>query len=790
MIHDRDTHELWVAQPPDALRILHVEDCLEDRELVRAALGSDDLVCDIVYAATGAEFATRLGGEKFDLILSDFSMPGFSGREALALAKEIRPGVPFLFVSGAIGEERAIESVREGATDCVLKAHLARLLPAVRRAGREVGERARRHAAEEALRRAESRFRGIFENAVEGIYQSTPQGGLLTANRAMARLCGYDSPEEFCTAVQDLSRDLYVTSGHHAEFARALDQQGEVLGHESRIKRKDGSIIWVSKNARLVPGADGAPPYFEGMVTDITARKTAEEALRQSEESFRAMAERIDHVFWIATPDVERWFYVSPAYEAIWGQPVAALYAQPRQWLESVVADDRALVRAARAELAAGRETRIEYRIRRPDGSLRWIEDRSYPVRMTDAAPDRVAGVAMDITPRKLLSSQLLQAQKMEAVGQLAGGVAHDFNNVLTVVTGYARLLLDMRTPPPDMVEPLEQIFTAGMRAANLTRQLLVFSRKHSLHRHVIDVNVVVEEIAKLIGRLIGEHIAFKLALAPATVTADVDSSMIEQVVMNLAVNARDAMPEGGTLTIATELVRIDDAATRAYPTARDGDFVCLSVRDTGCGIPPENLPRIFEPFFTTKGAMHGTGLGLATVFGIVQQHQGWIEVDSAVKGGTCFRILLPAVPAEIAAAPRRAGKAPPVRGGSETILLVEDEPGVREFGAAVLKSHGYRVLQASSGIDALAVWKWHGSRIGLLFSDLVLPDGLGGVELAARLRKEKPTLCVILTSGYAAESVEEDFRPPPGTLFLHKPYKPQVLAQTVRDALDHNLNR
>jgi hypothetical protein len=679
-----------------ALRILHLEDNLSDRELVRQALIHEEISCEFVYAASEAEFSAALDRDKIDLILSDFTMPGYDCLSALALAQEKCPEVPYLFVSGAIGEERAIESLKSGATDYVLKGRLERLLPAVRRTLRDTGERAKRRVAEEALRR--------------------------------------------------------------------------------------------------------------------------------SEERFREMAERIDDVFYIAALDTGGWLYVSPAYEQIWGRPLAELYAQPAQWTGAIVPEDRAPVLAARELLAHGQEYRVEYRIQRPDGALRWIEDRSYPIRDPSGGTKRVVGIAMDITRGRQLEAQLLQAQKMEAVGQLAGGVAHDFNNVLTVVIGYAQMLLDRETLPPDAIEPLTQIFTAGNRAANLTRQLLVFSRKQTIQRRVIDLNRIAREISAMLRPLIGEPIKLELSLSADACPAEADAGMIEQVIMNLAVNARDAMPKGGTLTIAMEHVTLDAAAPHRHPEARPGEFVCLSVRDTGCGIPPENLPRIFEPFFTTKAAGHGTGLGLAMVFGIVQQHQGWIEVESTVDvgtcasqfsdmggtpmprgtgvppvgweatavrpAGTCFRILLPAAPHAAILSAGRPAKPGTAGGGAETVLLVEDEPAVREFAGTVLRSHGYRVLQAGSGIEALEIWKWHGSRIALLVTDLVLPDGLGGEELAVRLRQEKPALRVVLTSGYANETIGEEFRPSAGTHFIRKPYKPQVLAQAVRDALDDNFNR
>jgi len=596
-------------------------------------------------------------------------MPGYDGQAALAFAQQQCPEVPFLFVSGTIGEERAIESLKNGATDYVLKDRLERLAPAVRRALREAGDRARHRDVETALRQAEARYRDIFENAVEGIYQSTPQGKLLGVNHRMARLCGYASPEQLRASVSDLGHDLHVDPPRRAEFDRLLNEHGEVLVYESRIWRKDGTIIWVSESARAVRDTEGRLLHYESMVTDITARKAAEEAFRE-------------------------------------------------------------------------------------------------------------------------LEAQLMQAQKMEAVGQLAGGLAHDYNNVLCIVIGWARLLLDRETMPPDAVGPLTQIFNAGNRAANLTRQLLIFSRKQTVNRRGIDLNLVATELSKMLRRVIGDHITLTLALSRDPCPAEADAGMIEQMLMNLVVNARDAMPNGGTLTIASERVTVGDAANRHHPAARPGEFVCVSVRDTGCGIPPEHLQRIFEPFFTTKEVGRGTGLGLSMVFAIVQQHQGWIEVESLVGTGTCFRILLPAVSASaIVPADDPEEKAAAHR-GSETLLLVEDEPDVRAFAVAVLSGLGYRVLQAASGIDALEVWQWHAARIVLLVTDLVMPDGLGGVDLAARLRKEKPTLRVVLASGYANEVMGEQFRPPAGMHFIKKPYLPRELAQAVRDALDDSFSR
>jgi two-component system cell cycle sensor histidine kinase/response regulator CckA len=771
------------------LRVLHLEGNEADRSRVRQAIVGRDIDCEFVYASGKSEFAAALDREHFDLILSDFAMKGYDGSSAFALAREKHPEVPFLFVSGATGDAGSIEHFESEANDYVSKDHLELLLPAVRRCLSEFSERARRGVAESALVLAKARFSGVFEPSLEGMYEATPEGQLLDVNQAMAELCGYSSPTEFRANVHDIN-ELHVNRAQHADFIRLLKDRPAVQGHESQIRRKDGSIVWISENARTSHGAHGELLNYFCTLTDITSRRSTEEALRESEERFREMASHVDEVFYIAELGTGRWQYVSPAFVQIWGRTLAELYAQPTQWTEAVVPEDRGAVLKAREDLPRGKECRLEYRIRRPDGTLRSIEDRSYIIPEPDGRLKRAAGVATDITRRRQLEGQLQQAQKMEAVGQLAGGVAHDFNNVLTVVIGFARLLLDRGNIAPDTVGPLTQIFNAGTRAANLTRQLLVFSRKQTVNRIPMDVNRVASEISEMLCRLIGEHITLRLSLAASPCVVEGDAVMIEQVLMNLAVNARDAMPGGGKLEINTEHVFVDAAAAGRHPPAAAGKYICLSVRDSGCGIPGENLIRIFEPFFTTKDAGRGTGLGLAMVTGIVQQHLGWIELESAVGSGTCFRILLPAIAsADVTASPRHQKIAAANR-GSETMLLVEDDSPVRDFAVAVLSNCGYRVLQACSGIDALEVWRWHKSRISLLFTDLVLPDGLGGVELAARLRKEKPNLRVVLTSGYADETIGEEFRPPPGTHFIHKPYKPQILTQTVRDALDDHYDR
>ncbi len=392
---------------------------------------------------------------------------------------------------------------------------------------------------------------------------------------------------------------------------------------------------------------------------------------------------------------------------------------------------------------------------------------------------------AHDITDRLNLEEQLRHSQKMEAIGQLAGGVAHDFNNILTIIQGHISLLASISPLPPDMAESLEQMAMATDRAANLTRQLLTFSRKQIMQLKPMDLNDTIATASNMLQRLLGENISLHFNYSPRLPAVLADSGMIEQILMNLAVNARDAMPDGGKLIISTEKVSLDAARAKKHPDAREGSFVCLTVSDTGCGINPEVLGRVFEPFFTTKEIGKGTGLGLATVYGIVQQHHGWIDVKSQINRGTTFHIFLPAAddPARI----DQPEKPVPTRvnGGHETILVVEDEPALRELVTSVLEFYGYRVLEAMHGKEALTVWSRHKDDIDLLLTDIVMPEGLSGLEVAELLKNDRPDLKVIYSSGYSVELFEQKLKLSEGVNFLPKPYQPKTLAQFVRQCLD-----
>jgi signal transduction histidine kinase/HAMP domain-containing protein len=390
-----------------------------------------------------------------------------------------------------------------------------------------------------------------------------------------------------------------------------------------------------------------------------------------------------------------------------------------------------------------------------------------------------------DITERLNLEEQFRQAQKMESVGQLAAGVAHDFNNILTIIQGHSGLLMARPNLSPAMTASIQAVSFAAERAASLTRQLLMFSRKQVMQPKVLDLNGVVDNMAKMLQRLLGSAVNLNCQFFPDLPSIQGDAGMMEQILMNLAVNARDAMPKGGELLISTTPAHISADYVKQHPDAREGLFVCLQIKDTGCGIDPSTMKRIFEPFFTTKEAGKGTGLGLATVYGIVKQHSGWIEVNSHEGHGTAFNIFLPAIERPAESGEEDTTPSTQVRGGSETILVVEDESSLRNLAHLILQDCGYNVLEAASGVEALTVWQRHDQRIDLLLTDMIMPDGLSGKDLAESLLALKPRLKVIFTSGYDIEAIGAEHGNGNEFKYLQKPYSRFTLAKAIRDCLD-----
>jgi PAS domain S-box-containing protein len=476
------------------------------------------------------------------------------------------------------------------------------------------------------------------------------------------------------------------------------------------------------------------------------------------------------------------WF--SDNVETLTGHAHAEVEANAaRWWRDGIHANDRERVAAANASAVARGVSSVEFRFRRKDGSWVWIHDEKRVLRDDGGAPSEIVGSWVDITDRMSLEQQLRQSQKMEAVGQLAGGVAHDFNNLLTVISGNCDILLTGFPPDDPKRGPLTDIRAAGERAANLTRQLLAFSRKQLLEPRLVDVHDVLRDMERMLRRLIGEDIDLETDFAADPSWVKVDPGQLEQVVMNLAVNARDAMPRGGRVTLRTRTVEPSEAPDADETAGRRlRPRVAISIRDTGTGITPEVKARLFEPFFTTKAVGKGTGLGLATVYGIVKQSGGDITVESEPGKGSTFTVVLPSQPpprgkgsgASLHAAPR----------GTETVLAVEDEDAVRRIVRIALESTGYRVLEARSGPEALVAAARHGGKIDLVLTDVVMPE-MSGRELAERIRKEKPGIRILYMSGYTDDAIMRHGIVESGVAFLQKPFSPLVLARKVREVLD-----
>ena len=636
--------------------------------------------------------------------------------------------------------------------------------------------------AEGQLRQTEQRFRDLFENSPDAILVEDLAGKILDANQAGCLLHGLPRAQLIGkNAIEDLL-PLERRAEARRNFQKLAD--GKLSWVEGETVAADGRVIPVEVRAGRME-YNGKPALLLH-VRDITQRRSAESAQQSSELLFRSVWENsVDGMS--LTDETGVVIAVNDAFCKLVGTEPSALEGQPFTIVYAAAENPFEMMKQHREQFLR-RVTR--QKSERPcvlhNGETVTLEITDSFVEVHHRSP-LMLSLFRNVTAQRRLEEQFRQSQKMEAIGQLAGGVAHDFNNILTVIHGHASLL-GMSDIDDTAARSARQITLAAERAAALTRQLLAFSRRQLIQPKRLDLNKAVGNMSDMLGRLLGEDVSLQLNYSQTPATVEADAGMMEQVLLNLAVNARDAMPRGGQLAIRLAIVDVDEAHVRRQPEARTGRFVCVSKSDTGCGIPADNLPRIFEPFFTTKEIGKGTGLGLATVYGIVKQHQGWIEVESVVGKGTTFRVYIPFVREVEAEADKNPANVT-VRGGSETILLVEDEHPVRELVANLLENHGYEVRQASSGNEALGVWQEHKKKISLLLTDLVMPGNMNGHELAEKLRTDRPGLKVIFTSGYSADIVGKNFKLEPELNFLQKPYQPQTLALTVRRCLDAKAN-
>jgi PAS domain S-box-containing protein len=635
-----------------------------------------------------------------------------------------------------------------------------------------------RKQAEEALIKSEEKYRNIFENAVEGIFQTTPEGQFLRANPALARIFGFDSPGELIASTAGMIKALYANPEDRRTMIDLIETRGSAEGFETQFLRKDGERIWVSTNGWAVHDENGRTTYYEGTITDITNRKLAEEALQESEAKYRNVVDHLIVGFYVIQDNVFR--FVNRRFCEISGYSYEELVDKINP-LAIIHHDDRTIVAALLEKRMKGELDYIGSMFRgvKKDGQVIVVKGLSNMI-IYDSRP-AVAGTLIDITKETTLESQLRQAQKMEAVGTLAGGIAHDFNNILTVIIGYGRLLQMKMAEADPLRAYVAQMLSSAETAANLTRNLLTFSRKQIVELKSVKIGKIIKATERLLKSLLTEDIELKIISPDYDITIMADMSQIEQILLNLASNANDAMPRGGTLTIEAKEVELKNIFVDGYDYIESGKYARISVADTGTGIDEKTRNKIFEPFFTTKEVGKGTGLGLSIVHGIINQHHGYITVDSKPQGGTVFNVYFPAVKAPVE---ETETISPVAGGGTETILVAEDDAQVRGLTVEVLGSVGYTVIEAVDGEDAVKKFVEHSDTVGLLLLDVVMPRK-NGKEAYDEIKKINPDIRVIFSSGYTGDVIigkgiigkEYDF--------IQKPLSPNELLLRIRETLD-----
>jgi two-component system cell cycle sensor histidine kinase/response regulator CckA len=766
--------------PQDALRILILEDVAMDAELVEYELERARI--PFLSRRVDSRDAFLHALEEFgpDLILSDYTLPRFDGMTALSLAKERAPSIPFLIVTGSVNEETAVGCMKAGATDYLLKSNLARIGPAVEAAL----ERSRAHGekvqAEAALAASERRFRSLVQNSSDLVTVLAPDGTILYASDSAERIVGHTPASLVGTNLLSYldDSDLRLVRGLLQNANGKASATGPI---EFTLQRADGSPVWLEAvGTNLVND-----PTIRGIVVnarDVSERKRADRALRESEERYRDLFDHATDLVCMAAPDGSL-LYVNQAWQQGTGYGEAEIGRM--QLLDLVHPDSQAYYSQVVERVLHGERLDHVELILVPKAGTPITVEGNLSCTFKDGQPSVVRGIYRDVTERKRVEEQLRRAERMQAAGKLAGGVAHEVNNMMTGVIGFSEFLLRSLEDGDPRRSDVEEVIKAGTRAADVTRQLLAFTRQQFLQPQVLEVNAVVSDMEKMLRRSLGEDHVLELRLSPEAGQLRADRGQLEQVLINLIVNARDAIEGHGRVSIQTAPAVWDEVYAQRHGGVDLplGSYVMLAVSDTGCGMDPEVQARIFEPFFTTKAIGQGTGLGLSTVYGIVKQSGGYVWVYSEPGEGSVFKIYLPAAqPEPPGRLPREQLEMP--EGGSETILVIEDEAVVRHLACRGLKDQGYSVVEARNGAEALQYIEQHPGTVNLVISDVVMPE-MGGRELGQALARVAPALPVLFMSGYTGEDVVQRGLLEPGAPFQQKPFTPAGLATKVRTMLD-----
>jgi PAS domain S-box-containing protein len=804
------------------LKVLIADDREDDALLMVEALREGRFDPAWIWVDTRQGIENALGNGTWDVVLTDYAMPGFDGLDVLRLVRRSGLDIPVVVVSGTIGEQKVLDILNAGASDCVLKDNLARMPPTVERAMAVTEARRKQSRAEVALRRNEELYRGMVEGSPDGIVLVDGKARILQANRRMAELLGYGSPDEL---IGMAGLALLAEKQTH-ELPPLMEQafrEGRGPAIELAVNRADGTVVDVEVCAVVVGDRSNG---LRAVVTvhDITQRKAAEHLLRASNRALRLLSDvnrvvttasqesdilrRVCEVItevgqlplaWVgfARDDADR--TVEPVASA--GRAVGYLERVSISWADGGTGNGpvgRALRSATTVAMSMEDSSFLPWREPAAAYGLRWAiaipvpigqaplrvvlciyasEPRSFFPEEVEVLEDlaRSLGAGLDVLrerkARHEAEKRSQRAQRLEAVGRLAGGIAHDFNNMLAVITGCAEFLLEDIAPGDPRREDVLEIRKAAQRSVRLTQQLLAFSRRQILKPEVLNLDEVVHDVESMLRRVIGEDITLITVPAGDLRPVRVDRSQMEQVLMNLAVNARDAMPRGGALTIELANMALDNRVANPKCSTPPGWYVLLTVSDTGTGMTEEVRERLFEPFFTTKEVDKGTGLGLATIHGIVEQSGGRIWVESEVGLGTTFRICLPAFEGALEAPDKGPSSWRPLRTKVKlTVLLVEDEAPVRAVARRIVDGAGYEVLEASNGVEALEVSERHEGPIHLLLTDVVMPR-MGGRQLAAAVRRTRPETQVLFMSGYTDDAALRDGMLDGDTAFIAKPF-------------------